>query len=400
MKNDNQVFEAKSLWGAETQAGRLAELTSDEPEIKEAPLRRDVRLLGRLLGEVLKEQVGQEFFDAVEELRQLLIEYREAAHDAGQDRDGLPAHDFMERALGVVARLDLVEAYRLAKAFSIYFELTNLAETNHRERRRRAAQLSPETPPQPGSIRGTLRQMRVDGISLESALDWLRQIEVVPVFTAHPTEVARRTVLFKRRRIAGELRRLDRLPLTDAEAFKCEAAIAAEITALWQTDEVRRRPPTVRDEIKMGLDYYPGSLIDTLPRLYEEFAAAFAEAYGGEFHAEELPTFLRFGSWIGGDRDGNPYVTPDCTRDALSMARGVILDYYLAALMELMDRLSPSRRQAIVAKELSDALDRYTERMTSVAPRNPTRAADEIYRRFLDYMIERLRLTLGESPHA
>jgi phosphoenolpyruvate carboxylase len=241
--------------------------------------------------------------------------------------------------------------------------------------------------------------MRTDGVSLESALRWLRQIEIVPVFTAHPTEVARRTVLFKRRRIAGELRRLDLLPLTDAEASKCEEAIAAEITALWQTDEVRRRPPTVRDEIKMGLDYYPGSLIDTLPRLYEEFATAFAEAYGSEFHADELPVFLRFGSWIGGDRDGNPYVTPDCTRDALSMARGVILDYYLAALMELMDRLSPSRRQAAVAKELLDALAGYTERMPSVAPRNPTRAADEIYRSFLDYMIERLRLNLKGSVH-
>ncbi|HWT01328.1 MAG TPA: phosphoenolpyruvate carboxylase, partial [Pyrinomonadaceae bacterium] len=254
------MSEQKPLWGAEDQAVRLAELIGDEPEVKEAPLRRDVRVLGRLLGEVLKEQGGPALFDAVEELRLLAIEYRDAAHGEGEGA-GARAGDLIERAAGQVARLGLEEAYRLSKAFAIYFELTNLAETNHRKRRRRAALLSPSRPPQPGSIRGTLRRMRDAGMTFETALEFLGQISVVPVFTAHPTEVARRTVLFKRRRISDDLERLDRLPLADAEAREREASIAAEITALWQTDEVRRRPPIVRDEIKMGLDYYSGSLI-------------------------------------------------------------------------------------------------------------------------------------------
>ncbi len=394
------MSEQKPLWGAEDQTKRLAELIGDEPEVKEAPLRRDVRVLGRLLGEVLKEQGGSPLFDAVEELRLLAIEYRDAVHGEPHENEGAQAGELLGRAADRASRLGLEEAYRLSKAFAIYFELTNLAETNHRKRRRRAALLSPSRPPQPGSIRGTLRRMRDAGMTFETALEFLGQISVVPVFTAHPTEVARRTVLFKRRRIAEDLERLDRLPLADAEAREREASISAEISALWQTDEVRRRPPIVRDEIKMGLDYYSGSLIETLPRLYEEFADAFRQVYGQEdLAADELPTFLRFGSWIGGDRDGNPHVTPGCTREALAMARAVILDHYFAVSIELMDRLSPSARQAGVSPALRAAVERYNERMPEVAPANRTRAEDEIYRRHLDYVLARLRLTRDEPAH-
>ena len=393
------MSEPRPLWAAEDQFKRLAELTSDEPEVKEAPLRRDVRNLGRVLGEVLKEQSGQSLFDAVEELRALAIEYRDAEPGRWQGQDGALALELMKRAAGIASNLELVEAYRMTKAFAIYFELTNLAETNHRKRRRRAAQLTPTRQPQPGSIRGTLRRMRDAGMTLETAIEWLSRVEVIPVFTAHPTEVARRTVLFKRRRIAETLERLEQLPLTDAEAIKLEAAIAAEITALWQTDEVRRRPPVVRDEIKMGLDYYSDCLIATLPRLYEEFADAFRQVYECELEADDLPTFLRFGSWIGGDRDGNPFVTPDCTRDALRMARVVILDHYIAQAVELMDRLSPSAQQSAAMPALQDAVERYAERMPAIAPENKTRSIDETYRRYLDYVVERLRLTRNKPTH-
>jgi phosphoenolpyruvate carboxylase len=401
MRKKIHTSESKPLWSADDQALRLVELTSDERDVKEAPLRRDVRSLGRLLGEVLKEQGGQGLFDGVEEIRQLAIEYRELKQDEQQVlREGARAHQLMERIAGIVSSMGLLEAYRTTKAFAIYFELINLAETNHRKRRRRTSQLSPKHAPQPGSIRGTLRRMRESGIDCECALEWLRRIEVIPVFTAHPTEVARRTVLFKRQRIAKNLELLDRLPLTDAEAANREAGIAAEITALWQTDEVRRRPPTVRDEIKMGLDYYSGCLIEMLPGLYEEFADAFREVYECEIDAHALPTFLHFGSWIGGDRDGNPFVTADCTRDALQMAGRVILDHYLAAAAELMDRLSPSRRQTTVTPALLEALEHYAQRMPAVAPANKTRAAEEVYRRYLDYVLQRLRLTRHEPTHA
>ena len=395
MNDSKRAPEPGPLWGAQHQANRLVELTSDEPEVKEAPLRRDVRSLGRLLGEVLKEQAGETLFNAVEEIRQLAIEYRELEHDAGAREPEL-----MERVALIVADMELVEAYRMTKAFAIYFELTNLAETNHRKRRRRTAQLSPERPPQPGSIRGTLRRLRQSGINLETALELLRQIEVIPVFTAHPTEVARRTVLFKRQRIAANLELLDRLPLTDAEAIKREAAIAAEITALWQTDEVRRRPPTVRDEIKMGLDYYSGCLIEMLPGLYEEFADALRQEYECELTANDLPTLLQFGSWIGGDRDGNPFVTANSTRDALHMARQVILNHYLARARELMDRLSPSERQVPVTRALNEAVKQYAQRLPWVAAVNKTRAPEEIYRTYLDHVLERLRATRDDPRNA
>ncbi len=392
------MSETEPLWGARDQVTRLAELTSEERDIKEAPLRRDVRSLGRLLGEVLKEQAGTPLFDTVEKIRQLAIEYRET-EQAKQNRDLSREYQLLESVAAIVTDMDLLEAYRVTKAFAIYFELINLAETNHRKRRRRTAELYPEKPPQPGSIRGTLRRLRQAGIGYKAALEWLRQIDVVPVFTAHPTEVARRTVLFKRHRIADNLEKLDRLPLTDSEAAALEAAIATEITALWQTDEVRRRRPTVRDEIKMGLDYYSDCLIQMLPQLYDEFAGAFSQVYECQVSANDLPTVLHFGSWIGGDRDGNPFVTPHSTHDALLLARKVILDYYLNVAVDLMDRLSSSARQASVTPALLEAVKRYARRIPTVAPANETRGADEIYRCYLDYVIERLRRTRDQASH-
>src|SRR2546421_1457780 len=273
----------ESLWMVDDQAARLAELVSQGGDAKEAPLRRDVRSLGRLLGEVLKEQVGNELFAAVEELRSLLIQHREVrAQRAASGAEPADEDQLIARAQQIVSRLTIAEAHRMSKAFAIYFELTNLAETNHRKRRRRAAQTAPERLAQPGSFLGTLRRLRAAGVAEQQALAWLRQVEVALVFTAHPTEVARRTVLFKRQRIAEELEQLDRLPLPEREAEKHAEAITAEITALWQTDEVRHRQPTVRDEIRMGLDYYPTVLFETLPKLYEDLADDFRDAYGSE----------------------------------------------------------------------------------------------------------------------
>ena len=385
------------LWNVDDQAARLAELTSQDSDLKEAPLRRDVRSLGRLLGEVLKEQVGDKLFSAVEELRLLLIEHRELHAQPGHDFENV--QQLIERAETIVSRLDVDEAHQMSKAFAIYFELTNLAETNHRKRRRRAAQTSPELLAQPGSFLGTLRRMRDAGIGQQQALEWLAKIEVILVFTAHPTEVARRTVLFKRQRIAAELEQLDRLPLTERESEKHEEAIIAEITALWQTDEVRRRQPRVRDEIRMGLDYYPSVLFETLPALYDELADNFHEAYGEEIPANALPRVLRFGSWIGGDRDGNPLVTPECTRDALQIARETILTYYIERVNDLIWQLSPSTYQVSVSTELQEALNSYAA-IVSAPDLNPERhPPQEIYRRFLDYVLARVVLARDESSN-
>ena len=260
------------LWGAENQSARLAELTAGtEDRAKELPLRRDVRSLGILLGRVLTQQAGEPLFKTVEQLRRLLIQSR--AHAARSQSSS----EEMQEARSIVERLSVREAYRVTKAFAIYFELTNLAETNHRKRRRRAGKFYPEQPPLAGSFRGTLLRIRDSGMGADQALAALGKVKVVPVFTAHPTEVARRTVLLKRRRIARQLELLDRLPLPGVEALALENAIAAEITALWQTDEVRVQKPQVSDEIRMGLDHYPMSVFESLPRLYAEIRESFLE---------------------------------------------------------------------------------------------------------------------------
>ncbi|MFN8474749.1 MAG: phosphoenolpyruvate carboxylase [Anaerolineae bacterium] len=375
------------LWHADNQLARLEELMSDDPKLKEAPLRRDVRNLGRLLGEVMKEQAGQSLYDGVEELRLLSIRHREG--NGAPHEPSVRQLDDSGRVQEIVRGIDLGRAYQMTKSFAIYFELNNLAETAHRKRRRRASQLSPDRPPQPGSFRGTLQRMRGAGISAEEALTWLRCIDVAPVFTAHPTEVARRTILLKRQRISEALDKLDWLPLSDVEAAAGEAVIAAEITGLWESDEVRRRPPTVLDEVQMGLDYYP-TLIETMPRAYEAWADDFRAVYGVEIAPRDLPRVVRFGSWIGGDRDGNPFVTPEVTREALRRARHTILDYYASALETLFRELSPSAQQVPVSEALLAAAAAWPD-ARRLDGREEMRAPVEVYRRYLATMGHRLQ---------
>lgn len=379
----------KPLWAPDDQPSRLAELTARSDEaVKDQPLRRDVRSLGVLLGQVLVEQGGQELFDRVEALRKLMIEHRQRVQLQPTTR---ASSGLMARAQETVRKMDLSTAYQVTKAFAIYFELTNLAETNHRKRRRRAGESHSDHIPAAGSFRGTLMRMRRNGVSAEQALAALRDIEVTPVSTAHPTEVARGTVLLKRRRIAQQLEQLDRLPLTAGEAERCESAIRDEITALWQTDEVRQTKPTVNDEIRMGLRYFPFSLFPALPRIYAEVAEAFRDVYRVPLEETGVPELIRFGSWIGGDRDGNPLVTAPCTRDALQLARELILRDYIAEAEALSDRLSSSRRQADASPEMLARLAHYEHTMRNVHFAWGQQNLTESYRRFLSYVLHNLR---------
>ncbi len=389
------------MWSAPDQASRLAELTtgSSDPN-KEIPLRRDVRCLGTLLGRVLVEQKGEDLFDVVEELRHLLTQHREKSGAP----PGADAEDpLLTAARERIAKLPVEDAYRTTKAFAIYFELTNLAETNHRKRRRRADALRNDRPPSAGSLRGTLLRMRKAGIPASEALRALQQVHVVPVFTAHPTEVARRTVLLKRRRIAKYLERLDRLPLPDFDAGQFERAIFTEITSLWQTDEVRIEAPLVSDEIRMGLDHYPMCLFGVVPRLYDDIANAVREIYGSGPESRKLPTLLNFGSWIGGDRDGNPLVKPESTREALARARNTILTHYISQLGRAVERLSSSVLQIPVSPALQSQLEVYTARIGDEHSRSARLSRSELYRRFLNFAIVRLRHALeldDEDPVA
>jgi phosphoenolpyruvate carboxylase len=223
---------------------------------------------------------------------------------------------------------------------------------------------------------------------------------IVPVFTAHPTEAARRSVMFKRRRIGEFLEALDRIPVPEQELARLEQLVLAEITSLWQTDEVRSRRPTVYDEIKMGLDYYDVSIFETLPSLYREIAEALRAAYALEMEVLELPQVICFGSWIGGDRDGNPYVTPQVTRDAIQLARGHLLLYYQRRLDEITDLLTPSAQQAGVSEALLERLRAYVAQVnTPEAQVFGQQYEFEYYRRFIICLKARVQRTLAQMDH-
>ena len=382
------------LWNPESWSQRLAELEAQSGDLKEAPLRRDVRSLGTLLGAVLREQAGDEAFAQVEALRQGTISRRDAEARGRAEEAARHA----AAALELVHALPVERAVLLTRAFAFYFELINLAETNHRKRRRIALRLSGQAGRQRGSLEGTFCEMRRVGIGAEEALNWLRRVLIVPVFTAHPTEAARRTVMFKRRRIGEFLEALDRIPLPEQDMARLEELVLAEITGLWQTDEVRSRRPTVYDEVKMGLDYYDVSIFETLPELYREISAALRAAYDLEIDPLELPQVLRFGSWIGGDRDGNPFVTPDVTRAALQLARGHLLLYYQRQLDLIIDLLTTSAQQRPVSDALLARLNAYVAQVhTPESQVFGSQYEFEYYRRFVICLKARVQRTLEEA---
>ncbi|MCU1226767.1 MAG: Phosphoenolpyruvate carboxylase [Edaphobacter sp.] len=353
-----------------------------------------------LLGEVLREQSGDTLYSAVEDLRRIAIARREA--DSKDDAASARAH--LDQALARVHTHsnDLTTAYQLARAFSFYFELINLAETNHRKRRRRSNQLQQNAAPQRGDLRGTLRRLREAGITASQAHELLRRVCISPVFTAHPTEVARRSVMFKRRRISDLLEQLDRIPVPEPQLEALERDLTAEITALWQTDDVRSARPAVRDEIRMALDYYESSLFDTLPVLYSEVAAALAAEYPKTSSPSqpsicELPQLVSFGSWIGGDRDGNPFVTPQATRDALAMAHSLLLTHYRRRLQNVFEQLASSTQQVPVSAEVNALLQQY---LTQLRSAGQTALEERFHFEYLRLLIACIMMRLGATPQS
>jgi phosphoenolpyruvate carboxylase len=385
----------RPLWSDEDQTQRLAELSAKTNEpIKDQPLRRDVRFLGMLLGRVLVEQESEGFFQVVERLRRLAMQHREPD---GQSPTLYNAQA-LDEAREIIAALPVSQAYRLTKAFAIYFELTNLAETNHRKRRRRAARLHAAQSVVEGSFRGTLRRMRDAGKSSPDVLEALAKIKITPVFTAHPTEVTRHTVLNKRRRIANCLERLDQLPLSYGDALDYEAEILAAITELWQTDEVRLNRPTVLDEIHMGLDYFPMVIFDTLPRLYDELKDSFQDIFGGS-STVTIPEIVGFGSWIGGDRDGNPFVTHRSIEESLRIARQQIIDHYVAEISRLAGHLSVSLRRVDASPPLAERVRLYDAKPGAELSHQSRVSETELYRRMLDHMFARLTRARSADGH-
>ncbi|MBO9541831.1 phosphoenolpyruvate carboxylase [bacterium] len=357
----------------------------DGPD-KDAPLRHDIRWLGELLGETLRQQGGESLYELEERLRALSKGFR-------QD----PTTDHEDAICDLVSSLNVHEATGVIRAFAIYFGLVNAAEQHHRVRRRRAIQLDPHAPPQPGSLLDTFCHMHAAGVTPQALQDALDRLRLGLVVTAHPTEPNRKSVLSKWTRIGHLLFARDACELTPTECERQDDAIRAELTTLWQTDEIREARPTVDDELTSALYYFRSTLFEALPRLQRDMTSALDEAYPDERF--EVPAAVRLGTWIGGDRDGNPFVTAETTWRTLTRLRAEALDLYERSLDALWTRYSFSDREHPALPELYEVIEGlgllFPERLAQVRARNP----HEPYRQMLALMRARLEaVTKPDAP--
>jgi len=296
------------------------------PESHDRSLRDDVHLLGDLLGQTLCAQEGEELFAMVEQVRALAKSGR-----AGN------ADDF-DRLAELLAARPTAEALPVARAFAHFLGLANIAEQHHRIRRRREYQRDPAARPQPGSFGEVFVRLREQGIRDDKLFESIVALRIELVLTAHPTEVMRRTLLQKHARIAALLARRDHGDLTLPEQREITDELRREITSAWETDEVRHVRPTPLDEVKGGLFIFEQTLWDALPRYLRTLDDALRAHTGRALPIDAAP--IRFGSWIGGDRDGNPNVTAAVTGDACLLARWVAADLYLREIDALRSELS------------------------------------------------------------
>ncbi|MDB4935105.1 MAG: Phosphoenolpyruvate carboxylase [Labilithrix sp.] len=342
------------------------------------PLRRDISDLGHLLGDTLVEQEGKALLELEESIRALAKARRK------RDRRG-PSASSMRT---IIHGLDADTAERVARAFTHYFQLVNLAEQHHRARRRR--DYAREQRPQPGSLAFELKRLAEK--SSRAQLDaLLARVSIELVFTAHPSEAQRRTVLDKHRRIAQMLTRRDRSELVPDERRRLDEALREEVTTLWQTDEIRTEKPRVGDEVKNTLFYLEEILFPLVPRFYEIFEQEAAAAFGEGVNVPS--SILRFGSWVGADMDGNPNVTPAVALDTAYAQAWRVCGRYLDAIESLGQALSQSTRRVPASEELIASLEQDMQAMPSFAAQLEASTKGEPYRKKLRFARARLEAT-------
>lgn len=340
---------------------------------KDAPLKEDIRLLGRLLGNVLREQQGDAVFDVVETIRQTAVRFRrESDPQAGADLNRL------------LKKLTRDQTNAVVRAFSYFSHLANIAEDQHHNRRRRAHLLAGSAPQQ-GSIAYALTKLDEAGVSGSAVRSFFDGALISPVLTAHPTEVQRKSILDAEREIARLLAERDR-PLTPRELAHNTQLLHACVTTLWQTRMLRYSKLTVADEIENALSYYRITFLRELPALYDDIDTEIAAQFP-QRHVQEkaLAPFMQMGSWIGGDRDGNPNVNADTMQHALVRQSTTIFDFYLDEVHALGAELSISTLLVGVSAELQSLAD--------ASPDQSSHRTDEPYRRALIGLYARLAAT-------
>ena len=342
---------------------------------KNEPLRQDIRLLGRLLGDTVRAQEGDTVFEIIERVRQTAIRFaRDADPDSRrQSRAELAA------LLDPLPR-DTTQA--VVRAFSYFLQLANIAEDEHHIRRRRAHDLA-GSPPREGSLVYALDTLAAARVSPEAIADFFAHALVAPVLTAHPTEVQRQSLIRNHREIERLLDRRERMRLTPEEEAENDQALANAILTLWQSRMLRPVRLKVIDEVKNGISYFKETFFTELPRLYIQATQQLQKRYPEQVWA--LPPFFRVGSWIGGDRDGNPFVTAEILTEALRLQSAAALQHYLDEVHELGGELP-----------LSDLLVEVTPELTTLAAHSTDHSpqrADEPYRRALSGIYARLAET-------
>jgi phosphoenolpyruvate carboxylase len=350
-------------------------------DTKDARLGEETRLLGRVLGDVIRSANGEDTFHKIEQIRQLAVAFRRGAGEVevsavkqklDQELDDLS----IELTLNVV------------RAFSYFSILANIAEDRHQNRRRRIHRLS-GSPPQLGSLRQALEELERRGVAAPEIRQWLERALVSPVLTAHPTEVQRKSVLDCEREVARQLAQLERGDLLSEESAEAGEALHRSILQLWQTAMLRLSRLRVIDEIENGLSFYRYTFLGELPKIYCAMEQALAAHSGGP---QRIPAFFRMGSWIGGDRDGNPFVTAESLTGASRRQAALILQHYLFEVHALGAELSMSVRLVTPSAELMALADQSHD--------ESLHRQDEPYRRALIGVYARLAATVAELSSA
>jgi phosphoenolpyruvate carboxylase len=348
---------------------------------EDVPLHEDVRWLAASLGKVIQRLEGQAAFESVESLRQACRARRYATPDAST----------LDALLEQVSALPIERAAIVARAFTLFFLLINTAEQVHRVRRTRAYRSAETDAPQPGGARWAMRKLRSEGHDAAAVERAMLSLDVRPVLTAHPTESTRRTLLGLQARVADMLLEREGAPPTDRRVI--EDQIDAEVELLWLTDELRHDRPTVMDEVSTVIWYLETRLLDASERAREMFVRAFEEEFDATSDRLRSSVPLTLGNWVGGDRDGNPFVTPEVTIATARRASYAILGRYAAALDALVERLSVSAALAEPSAALLGSIARDAALLPNVYEANRRRNANEPVRLKLTLMHARVEAT-------
>lgn len=349
---------------------------------KHKPLRADIRMLGNILGEVLIDQEGMEIFDLVEHIRTTTKKLR--AHHL---------QSVYRRLQQTISSLNLQTMKKVLNAFATYLQLSNTAEQHHRARRLREYRLETGGKPHEGSLEYTLNLMKQRGIQPSQLSDLFTRLHIRPVFTAHPTEATRRTILEKHSRIWDLLDQLDRRRNLPVEIEAIQENIRRHITSLWQTERTRNISLTVSDEVYNGLYYFRNILYHAVPLFYREMEHAVSNAFP-EWESR-IPSFVHFGSWIGGDRDGNPNVTAETTWNTLCEQARMITELYMHSVEELFVQHSESALLSEVSQDLVESTDQDERVLSELTGEILWRDPSEIYRRKLAVIHKKLERRLA-----